>query len=115
FSPGIDSRVKMEQGGCLHTNMDLYKWGTKLWPWIGSDFIAKAFMHALEGRELDMRASPYDLRAEGYEPICIETEEGRKQYQQAQQLFAQHSIPLRKELQAFCLMMTQSQKCGSPP
>jgi hypothetical protein len=102
LNPLREMRLQMEQGGCVHANMDLYKWATKLWPWIGSDFIAKAFLLALEGRELDMRASPYDLSEEGYSPICIETEEGRKQYQKEQQLFAERTNSLRKELLAFC-------------
>lgn len=102
LSPQLENRLQMEQGGCLHANMDLYKWSTKLWPWIGSDFIAKTFFLALEGRELDMRASPYDLKKEGYDPICIETEEGRKQYQKQQQQFAERSLSLRKALYDFC-------------
>lgn len=102
LNPLLDTRLDMEQGGCVHANMDLYKWSTKLWPWIGSDFIAKTFLLAFEGRELDMRASPYELKEEGYEPICIETEEGRKQYQKEQQLFAERSISLREELRIFC-------------
>jgi hypothetical protein len=102
LNPQLETRLQMEQGGCVHANMDLYKWSTKLWPWIGSDFIAKAFLLALEGRELDMRASPYDLKEEGFLPICIETEEGRKQYQKEQQLYAERTSSLRQELQAFC-------------
>lgn len=106
-TPSYDTRLEMEQGGCLHANMDLYKWATKLWPWIGSDFIAKTFLHALKGRELDMRASPYDLTEEGYEPICIETEEGRKTYQREQQKIAEMAIPLRERLAAFCKKLKQ--------
>lgn len=102
LNPTLASRIQMEQGGCLHANMDLYKWATKLWPWIGSDFIAKTFLLAFEIRELDMRASPYDLLDEGYSPICIETEEGRKLYQQEQQNFASRSTGLRQELLEFC-------------
>jgi len=102
LNPVLETRLQMEQAGCVHVNMDLYKWATKLWPWIGSDFIAKTFLLALEGRELDMRASPYDLSHKGYTPICIETEEGRKQYQKEQQSLAERSIPLRDELKAFC-------------
>ena len=49
-----------------------------------------------------MRASPYDLREEGYTPICIETEEGRKQYQLLQQKYAKNSLKLRQELAIFC-------------
>jgi hypothetical protein len=102
FKPTLQNRLQNEQAGCLHANMDLYKWATKLWPWIGSEFIAKTFLHALEGRELDMRASPYDLQAEGYAPICIETEEGRKEYQLLQQQYTQNALGLRQELAAFC-------------
>lgn len=102
LTPTLDSRLEMEQGGCVHANMDLYKWSTKLWPWIGSDFIAKTFLLALKGRELDMRASPYDLKNNGYDPICIETPEGRKQYQKEQQIYAEEASFLRKELQDFC-------------
>ena len=102
LNPQLETRLQMEQGGCLHANMDLYKWATKLWPWIGSDFIAKTFLLASEVRELDMRASPYDLSDEGFIPLCIETDEGRKQYQTEQQLFAERATALREELQAFC-------------
>lgn len=110
FTPRIENRLEMEQGGCLHANIDLYKWATKLWPWVGSDFIAKAFFLALEGRELDMRASPYDLSKDGYEPICIETEEGRKHYQKEQQMYAEKSTPLRKELLKFCKRLISFQE-----
>lgn len=102
FKPTLQNRIENEQAGCLHANMDLYKWATKLWPWIGSDFIAKTFLLAVEGRELDMRASPYDLREEGYPPICIETEEGRKEYQSLQQKYAEKTLGLRQELADFC-------------
>jgi hypothetical protein len=102
LQPTLQDREQNEQGGCLHTNMDLYKWSTKLWPWIGSDFIGKAFLLALEGRELDMRASPYDLQEHGYIPLRIETEEGRKEYQRLQQGYAQKASRLRNELAAFC-------------
>lgn len=108
FQPTLETRVQNEQGGCLHANMDLYKWATKLWPWIGSDFIGKVFLHALEGRELDMRASPYDLQQHGLSPICIETDEGRKEYQLLQQRYAQKTEPLRQELAAFCVKLTKS-------
>jgi hypothetical protein len=102
LNPLFETRLQMEQGGCVHANMDLYKWSTRLWPWVGSDFIAKTFFLALEGRELDMRASPYDLSDDGYAPICIETENGRKQYQKEQQLLTERATSLRKELYAFC-------------
>lgn len=104
--PVLETRLDMEQGGCVHANMDLYKWAAKLWPWIGSDFLGRTFLLALEGRELDMRASPYELSREGYSPLCIETEEGRQQYQKEQQLLTQHADVLRKELRTFCLRLS---------
>lgn len=102
FKPVLENRLLNEQSGCLHVNMDIYKWATKLWPWIGSDFIAKAFLIALEGRELDMRASPYDLEKHGYSAIRIETEYGRKEYQQLQQQYAKKASSLRQELADIC-------------
>ncbi len=89
---------EVEQRGCLHANMDLYKWGTKWWPWISSDLIADAFLLACEIRELDMRASPYDLSALGYTPVRIETSEGRAEYQRAQAEFAERAQPIRARL-----------------
>lgn len=104
--PRLDTRLAMEQGGCLHANMDIYKWSAKLWPWIGSDFIAEAFFLAVDGRELDMRASPYDLIEEGYAPIKIETEAGRRHYQKEQELLAVRAFNLRKQLLNFCNKFT---------
>jgi hypothetical protein len=102
LKPTLSSRLQLEQGGCLHANMDLYKWATKLWPWVGSDFIARTFHLALNLRELDMRASPYDLVNQGYTPICIETAEGRNHYQSEQKKLAESAHCLRKELVVFC-------------
>jgi hypothetical protein len=102
FQPDLNSRLEMEQGGCIHANMDLYKWAGKLWPWIGSDFIAKAFLLAVEGRVIDMRASPYDLSKEGFDPICIETEAGRRYYQEAQHHYAFKAATLREEFIVRC-------------
>lgn len=87
-----------EQRGCLHANMDLYKWAIKFYPWIGSDLVADAFLFALEIRVLDMQASPYDLRAYGYEPVRIETVDGRAEYAARQQALAERAQPLRLRL-----------------
>ena len=107
LNPVLETRLEMEQGGCLHANMDLYKWSTKLWPWTGSDLVADAFLLALEGRDLDMRASPYDLAGMGCEPVRIETEEGRRQYQFEQQRFTERSGPVRQRLHAACEKIRQ--------
>jgi hypothetical protein len=100
LQPSFETRLEMEQSGCLHANMDLYKWACKLWPWIGSDLVADAFEVALEGRAMDMRASPYDLAALGFEPIRIETEEGRAEYRAEQRRIAALAEPVRENLQA---------------
>jgi hypothetical protein len=100
----------LEQRGCLHANMDLYKWATKFWPWIASDLIADAFLLAFEIRELDMRASPYDLRAFGYAPVPIETEEGRAEYERMQAAFAERAQPIRHRLIAAYRALLASDK-----
>jgi hypothetical protein len=87
-----------EQAGCLHTNMDLYKWGFKLFPWISSDIISEAFLLAVDTRKIDMQASPYDLRSRGLEPIKIETDTGRMEYVKQQRAIYQRSLPIRKKL-----------------
>ena len=96
--PTLDTREQNEQPGCLHTNMDLYKWASKCMPWVGSDLLWKTFLLALETRELDMRASPYDLRQYGYEPIKVEIAEGRNEYEQMQRDIAKKAKPLRQDL-----------------
>ncbi|MEX2364244.1 MAG: 3-methyladenine DNA glycosylase, partial [Balneolaceae bacterium] len=88
----------MEQPGCIHSNMDLYKWAFKLYPWIPSELILKAFELACEAREIDMKASPYDLREQGLKPIKIETEEGRIEYRKKQEEIFQKGIPVRERL-----------------
>ncbi len=87
-----------EQPGCLHANMDLYKWAYKFQPWIPSELMADAFFLAMEIREIDMRASPYDLREYGLVPICIETPAGRTEYQHHQSAITDKAQPLRERL-----------------
>lgn len=87
-----------EQAGCIHTNMDLYKWAFKMYPWISSEIIREAFLLAIEARYFDMAASPYDLRGQGLEPIKIETEEGRKKYVAKQNQIYNKSLPVRRRL-----------------
>lgn len=87
-----------EQPGCIHTNMDLYKWAYKLFPWISSDVIREAFLNAVEARKTDMQASPYDVTEFGLEPIPIETEAGRKVYISKQVQIFEQSMPIRENL-----------------
>ena len=60
--------------------MDLYKWAYKLLPATPSELVADCFELAVAVRELDMRASPYDLAELGYPPVRIETPAGRAEY-----------------------------------
>lgn len=102
LQPGRDDREANEQFGCIHFNMDLYRWSYKGSPWIGSDLMRECFELALEARELDMRASPYDLSGYGYEAILIETAGGREQYRQEQQRIFQAGQPLAERLLREC-------------
>jgi hypothetical protein len=93
-----DNFEEMEQPGCVHTNMDLYKWAFKLYPWISGGLLRDAFLNAVEARRVDMQASPYDARSFGLEPIRIETEEGRLEYVKKQMEIYQSSMPIRERL-----------------
>ena len=90
--------VALEQPGCLHATMDLYKWAYQLTPAVPSELVVDAFELARDVRVLDMRASPYDLSALGYEPVRIETPDGRSEYVAAQRGFAERGAALRTRL-----------------
>lgn len=93
-----DSLKDLEQQGCIHTNMDLYKWAFKMYPWISSETIRNAFSLAVFARTVDMKASPYDLEEYGLSPIKIETEEGRKEYLVQQKEIVKRAAPVRENL-----------------
>lgn len=97
-----EERPLNEQFGCIHFNMDLFKWCYKLSPWISSELMLDCFFFAAEARELDMRASPYDLSHFGYEPIPIETAEGRSDYQVLQIEIGNKGKALASRLLAEC-------------
>lgn len=100
LQPTRETTIEFEQPGCLHANMDLYKWAYKLSPATPGELLLACFELARDIREVDMRASPYDLRALGYPPIKIETASGRAEYEQAQREFARRGDPLREQLRA---------------
>jgi len=102
LQPARTEAVQLEQRGCLHANMDLYKWAFKLAPFTPAELIADCFELARDIREVDMRASPYDLRALGFEPIAIETPAGRADYERHQRAFTARGEPLRASLIALC-------------
>jgi hypothetical protein len=102
LAPARDTQPLLEQPGCLHANMDLYKWAYKLTPVVPSDLVADCFDLAREVRELDMRAAPYDLSDLGFEPVRIETTEGKQEYVAAQRGFAARAQELRARLVTVC-------------
>jgi hypothetical protein len=102
LKPTRADQAAFEQPGCLHANMDLYKWAYKLGPLAPAELVADCFELAAQIRELDMRASPYDLSAFGYSPVRIETSEGRAHYAHQQAEFARRAAPLRASLIDLC-------------
>jgi hypothetical protein len=102
LSPTSGDRPAYEQPGCLHAGMDLYKHAFRLTPMVCSDLVADCFELARDIRVLDMRAAPYDLADLGFEPVRIETPEGKQEYAAAQRRFAQRGAPLRRRLVEEC-------------
>ena len=100
--PTRETQQQLEQPGCLHATMDLYKWAYKLSPATPGELLADCFALAADVRELDMRASPYDLTGHGYAPVAVETPEGKAAYVAAQRGFAARGAVLRERLLAVC-------------
>ncbi len=100
LQPDLGSRVQLEQPGCLHASMDLYKWAYKLIPIVPSTLLLDCFRLARTIREMDMRASPYDLTDLGYPPVAIETAAGKSEYVAAQRKFTRAAQSLRGRLLA---------------
>lgn len=98
LQPSLETRMQHEQPGCVHANMDLYKWCAKVMPWAGTDLLLDCFELAMELRSLDMRASPYDLSAWGCDPVKIETVEGRRVYEGEQKRLSFTAMQLRSRL-----------------
>ncbi len=102
LQPTRERQAELDQPGCLHANMDLYKWAYKLTPAVPSELVADCFELSKEIRVLDMRASPYDLREWGYEPVRIETAEGKAAYMEHQRDFSERGAVLRERVLAVC-------------
>ena len=101
LAPTRETQPAMEQAGCLHAGMDVYKWAAKLGPIVPGEVLLDAFELARDIREVDMRASPYDVSgftgAGGapLEPIAIETAAGKREYAALQRGFADRGNALR--------------------
>ena len=105
LSPTSAERPSFEQPGCLHAGMDLYKHAFRLSPMVASELVADCFELACDIRELDMRASPYDLTDLGYQPVRVETPRGKQEYVAAQRRFAERARPLRRRLIEECELL----------
>ena len=88
--------IDHDQPGCVHANMDLYKFAYKLAPFIDWSVLASAFKLATAARILDMRASPYDVTELGFIPIPVETKAGREEYVEGQREIYQLGVPVRE-------------------
>ncbi|MFB0837818.1 MULTISPECIES: 3-methyladenine DNA glycosylase [Arthrobacter] len=99
-SPSRETQRHLEQPGCLHANMDLYKWAYKLLPALSSELVMDCFELSWRIRAMDMQASPYDLADWGYPAIAIETPQGKAAYVEHQRAFAAEAGTLRNRLAA---------------
>lgn len=91
-------QFELDQPGCLHANMDLYRIAYKLSPLVDSALLLACFELARDIRDLDMAASPYDTSAYGLEPVRVETPAGRAAYVASQRRFQERAAPLRARL-----------------
>jgi len=92
------TQPQLEQPGCLHAGMDVYKWAIKLGPLVSGELLLDAFELAAEIRRLDMAAAPYDLSPWGVQPVRIETAEGKAEYVRRQRGFAERANALRRAI-----------------
>lgn len=100
--PTRPTQSDWEQPGCLHAAMDLYKWSGKLVPLVDSGLLMDCLELAAQARELDMRASPYDLTGYGFSPITVEEPAGRAEYVRRQSGLATRAATLRATLLHRC-------------
>jgi hypothetical protein len=112
--PTRERQRDLEQPGCLHAGMDLFKWAYKLSPAVPGELLADCLDLAGEIRELDMRASPYDLGEFGYAPVAIETPDGKAEYVTAQRAFASRGAVLRARLLEVCDALLAARMMISP-
>lgn len=98
YAPTRATQVELDQPGCLHVGMDLYRAAYKLSPLVPGELVVDCFELAREIRLLDMRASAYDVSSLGHSPVPVETAEGRAEYARQQKGFSDRARPLRRRL-----------------
>ena len=98
LQPTRETQCALDQAGCLHANMDLYKWAVKLGPLVPGELLLDAFELAREIRWTDMQASPYDVSGFDVPAIAIETPAGKAEYVRRQRDYAERAQALRRRL-----------------
>lgn len=98
LQPTRQTQCALEQAGCLHANMDVYKWCVKLGPLVPGELLLDAFELSREIRWVDMRASPYDVSGYGVSAIEIETDAGKAEYVRLQREFTARGQSLRQRM-----------------
>ena len=98
LQPTRETQCALDQAGCLHANMDLYKWAVKLGPLVPGELLLDCFELAREIRWTDMQASPYDVSGFEVPAIEIETPAGKAEYVRRQRDFAERAQRLRRRL-----------------
>ena len=92
-------QLRWEQPACVHANMDLFKYALRLRPHVDASLVRRALALALQARQLDVAASPYDCeRQYGIRPVPVETAAGRADYRQQQVALLREAEPVRRDL-----------------
>ena len=97
-TPTRASQPDEEQPGCLHANMDLFKYAMWFQAYVPGELVLDCFELSVRAREIDMRASPYDFSELGYAPIRLETPAGRQEYVGEQRMLADAAAAVRSRL-----------------
>ncbi|PWJ49895.1 hypothetical protein SAMN06264364_12461 [Quadrisphaera granulorum] len=100
-----DTQAEFDQPGCIHVSMDVLRHAIALGPACPGALLLDCFEAARAAREIDMRASPYDVSGPdgtGLAPIRVETREGKVAYAAAQRELAAIAAPLRERLLRVC-------------
>ncbi|GAB3623921.1 hypothetical protein GCM10027418_20050 [Mariniluteicoccus endophyticus] len=98
YAPTRATQVELDQPGCLHVGMDLYRAAYKLAPLVPGELVVDCFELAREIRLLDMRSSAYDVSSLGHTAVPVETAEGRAEYALRQRELSNRARPLRRRL-----------------
>lgn len=98
LTPTRETQPDLEQAGCLHAGMDVYKWAMKLGPLVPGELLLDTFELAMEIRYIDMQASPYDVSSFGLPAIAIETPAGKSEYARLQRGFMSRGNALRERV-----------------